>query len=599
MLNFQNEVQGPDFTNNDCAGSGFEITFGSDTFNEANPTGMANILSAAGCDSTFNVVLNFQNEVQGPDFTNNDCAGSGFEITFGNDTFNEANPTGMATILSAAGCDSTFNVVLNFADQSTNTIEEVFCLGQNSEIIVGTQVFNETNPTGVTVLSNQNAQGCDSIVTVNLTFEDIFFELRGDESICNDETAIISIVTNSTESFDLTLNDSDGNEITFPNLQNNSTLGLTPESTLTYFVTNINGIECDLDLTSLFLEVQVSNIEVEILPDGIAGLPLSCISFDNLNLEAVVNGGIGDIDYLWNQGNQTPTLDIFEPGSFNVIVTDEFGCTDTETFELQEADSVQIDFTALGSPCNSDVGTISIFDIDLSSGNGFSLFLDDMLNPIEIIDFPVQVSTNNGAHELVVIDDGGCRFVETFEILDVEQNEITIPTQESLMIEPDGSIPLNIIADFVIDSISWNMSPDLTCTECFNPIASPINTTTFTAEVFDIQGCSATVNIIVTVDGSQNVFIPNVFSPNDDGFNDLFYVFGSDAVALVRELSIFDRWGNQVFFMEDVPANDPAFSWNGEFRGEKMQAGVFVYYAIIEFNDGSELLVEGNVTLMK
>ena len=101
ILTFQDEVQGPDFTNTDCVGSGFEVTFGNTTFDENNPSGMATILSATGCDSTFNVALTFQDEVQGPDFTNTDCSGSGFEVTFGNTTFDENNPSGIATILSA------------------------------------------------------------------------------------------------------------------------------------------------------------------------------------------------------------------------------------------------------------------------------------------------------------------------------------------------------------------------------------------------------------------------------------------------------------------------------------------------------------------
>ena len=104
---------------------------------------------------------------------------------------------------------------------------------------------------------------------------------------------------------------------------------------------------------------------------------------------------------------------------------------------------------------------------------------------------------------------------------------------------------------------------------------------------------------MVSVDRNTSIYIPNVFSPNDDGINDLFYIFGGLDVAMVKELSIFDRWGNQVFFAENFPHNDASFGWNGKFRGRKKQPDVFVYYGVVELIDGFLVEVEGNVTLIK
>ena len=544
-------------------------------------------------------MLTFQDEVQGPDFTNTDCSGSGFEVTFGNTTFDENNPSGIATILSAAGCDSIFNVVLTFGEANESTIEENFCIGQDVEIVVGNQVFNESNPTGVAVLSNQNVQGCDSIVTVNLTFDDITFELSSEDGICNDDTALINIITNSTDSFELTLSDSNGGETTFTNLQNGSNIEVTPASTTTYFVTNINGISCDLELTDLLFEIQVSNIEVDIMAGDVDGLPLSCIGADDATLEATVFGAIGEVEYLWEQGEQTPTLDNLGAGSYTVVVTDELGCSDTETFNLQNQDSVIIDFIAVPSLCDANVGIVTIFDIDVSNGNGFSLFLNDIVAPVSNLDFPISFTVAGGMNQLIIVDDAGCEYIEEFEIINVDPVELIVEDQDPIVIESGGSAILSIDANFVIDSIAWASSPDLSCTNCLNPVASPLNTTTFNARVFDIQGCDILANVTVIVDKVQNFYIPNVFTPNEDGFNDQFYIFGNVEVAGVKEFSIFDRWGTQVFFAENIPANNPDFGWNGEFRGEKLQPGVFVYYAIIEFIDGSEIMIEGDVTLIK
>jgi len=150
-----------------------------------------------------------------------------------------------------------------------------------------------------------------------------------------------------------------------------------------------------------------------------------------------------------------------------------------------------------------------------------------------------------------------------------------------------------------LDSIIWSPEISLSCTNCTNPIAQPVQTTIYNVTAFDNSGCSATAQILVQVDRQTNIYIPNVFSPNEDGFNDVFYIFGGLDVAMVTSFSIFDRWGNQVFFAENIPHSNPQFGWDGKYRGKKKQPDVFVYYGVIELIDGTFVEVEGNVTLIK
>jgi gliding motility-associated-like protein len=70
-------------------------------------------------------------------------------------------------------------------------------------------------------------------------------------------------------------------------------------------------------------------------------------------------------------------------------------------------------------------------------------------------------------------------------------------------------------------------------------------------------------------------------------------------LAQVQSLQVFDRWGNQVFYNENFEPNEAISGWDGTFRNERMQTGVFVYYAIVEFQDGSTELFKGDVTLME
>jgi len=99
------------------------------------------------------------------------------------------------------------------------------------------------------------------------------------------------------------------------------------------------------------IEVQVSNLNVDLFPSDMNGAPLACPNDDSASIEAIVTGAVGSVDYSWNQGGQGPILENIGAGLYSVIVTDEAGCTDTETVELQSQDSINIDFT--GYHCTS------------------------------------------------------------------------------------------------------------------------------------------------------------------------------------------------------------------------------------------------------
>jgi gliding motility-associated-like protein len=102
------------------------------------------------------------------------------------------------------------------------------------------------------------------------------------------------------------------------------------------------------------------------------------------------------------------------------------------------------------------------------------------------------------------------------------------------------------------------------------------------------------------VDKELNIYIPNVFSPDDDGHNDIFMIFADDkSVVKIKSFQIFDRWGDLVFEDYDFLPNDPAHGWDGSLRGQDMNPAVFVWYAKIELVDGREVLFEGDVTLQR
>jgi gliding motility-associated-like protein len=95
------------------------------------------------------------------------------------------------------------------------------------------------------------------------------------------------------------------------------------------------------------------------------------------------------------------------------------------------------------------------------------------------------------------------------------------------------------------------------------------------------------------------VNIPTAFTPNADGLNDVFYLLASPDVEIVKDFSVFNRWGEKVFQVNSVPPNDPNFGWNGYFKSVHAPAGAYVYQATIRFTDGKEQFFKGTVVLIR
>jgi len=92
---------------------------------------------------------------------------------------------------------------------------------------------------------------------------------------------------------------------------------------------------------------------------------------------------------------------------------------------------------------------------------------------------------------------------------------------------------------------------------------------------------------------NDNIYIPNVISPNSQTGNDIFTVFGP-SIELIEILSVYDRWGNQVYFQ-----NNEITGWNGKIKDQDAATGVYVYYALVKLVDGTQRVLSGDFTLLR
>ncbi len=150
-----------------------------------------------------------------------------------------------------------------------------------------------------------------------------------------------------------------------------------------------------------------------------------------------------------------------------------------------------------------------------------------------------------------------------------------------------------------VTSYLWSPSTSLSCADCPQPVSTTKFDTKYLVSVVDSNGCknNAQVQVIVLCKGAT-IFVPNTFSPNGDGVNDVFYARGV-GLDRVKSLRVFNRWGEVVFEQRDFPVNNPQYGWNGKHKGGKQQPDVYVYQVEI-FCENSEIIrFNGNIALIQ
>jgi gliding motility-associated-like protein len=173
---------------------------------------------------------------------------------------------------------------------------------------------------------------------------------------------------------------------------------------------------------------------------------------------------------------------------------------------------------------------------------------------------------------------------------------VSMPGQMTIQ----NGFPVTIPATYSPGVFSWSWTPatGLNCPTCATPDANPKFNTTYSVMFTDNNGCSNSGSVeVIVVCMNMNLFIPNTFSPNGDGSNDIFYPRGK-GLDRVKMLRIFNRWGEVVFEKKDFPVNDPSQGWNGTFKGRKPIADVYVYQAEVFCENGELIKINGNIALI-
>lgn len=130
----------------------------------------------------------------------------------------------------------------------------------------------------------------------------------------------------------------------------------------------------------------------------------------------------------------------------------------------------------------------------------------------------------------------------------------------------------------------------------YNPTVTLDQTGVFYVTITDDRGCSLEDSVVVWVTTNlceePHVFIPNAFSPDGDGYNDIIYVKGNHLTHI--NFVIYDRWGERIFETQTL-----GVGWNGRYKGKACPPDVYGYYMECHCLDGTRLVKKGNITLLR
>jgi len=175
--------------------------------------------------------------------------------------------------------------------------------------------------------------------------------------------------------------------------------------------------------------------------------------------------------------------------------------------------------------------------------------------------------------------------------------KVTLPSTLTTRTGTPIQIPATYFGGVV--SYNWNNPESLNCTDCPEPVASPKSDTRYKVSFVDTNGCRnyGTVQVVVFCN-NDNVFVPNTFSPNGDGSNDIFYVRGR-GLNRVKSMRVFNRWGQVVFERMNFAVNDASAGWNGMYNGAKPVPDVYIYQMEVWCDNSTIVKFEGNVALIQ
>lgn len=502
------------------------------------------------------------------------------------------------TSLKDLNCEIPLNDSLLVAQGSPAVfnLSETLCAG-DSRIINGT-TYDEQNPSGQEIIPGAAANGCDSIINLDFQFvPSPNGSLLGDASICTGQSTHLTLQLPENNQFAVEIQDDQGGVLFLANALNGSTLEVTPDQTTTYTLVSIspNNTACTQP-SDQSVTVAVSDLELDLRPESdYNGYPLSCPTASDGALSVHTQGGTAPFSINWNTGATTAELQGLAAGSYTVSVQDDTGCRQTETITLNAPAAIRLTRTEDPGNCAS---TANLQIADITGGVApYTYSIDgQFFTRIDALPYSSPVLAA-GNYELIIQDQNNCQLRQPVTIKSSEDRalnlgpDITIASGDSTLIEvipPDLSV-----------QATWINTETATFLSEYQLRVAPALTQTYGLRLVYPDGCVVEDYLTVFVTKTSNYYAPTAFSPDEDGHNDYFRIYGGPQVRQISRLRIFNRWGQLLYEQENLSADGPFEGWDGNYLNQPAASGTYLFSAALEYQDGRQEIVNGTFVLLR
>ena len=278
-----------------------------------------------------------------------------------------------------------------------------------------------------------------------------------------------------------------------------------------------------------------------------------------------------------------------------VTGTNTFGCSNTDSMLVNVAQPFDINVTSNDTLCISRNERAQLF---ASTAHRFVWSPAVGLSSANVPN-PVASPASTTTYRVIGFDAENCFTDTAFVTVAVGYNP-TVDIPQGRLVVAGTEVALNpTITGGPFKRYTWTPNRDLSCSDCTSPVATINNNIIYRLEVETIYGCTASDTTSYTVQCQPDqVFVPNAFSPDGDGINDVLMVRGK-GVAKVKSFRIFNRVGQVVFERQNFNANDPSAGWDGRVNGVPASPDVYVFTAEVLCSAGANYTYKGNITLFR
>ncbi len=320
----------------------------------------------------------------------------------------------------------------------------------------------------------------------------------------------------------------------------------------------------------------------------------TCFGNNNGSLALSAIGGVGNYTYKWSNGSTTNKIINLGDDKYKLTISDANKCVMVDSFNIKEPNPISAAIEASDVTCYGDKnGQIVV------APNGGTLPYQYSIDGINFNGINNLIGLKSGSYIVYVKDVNSC--FSTFSAKVGGPGKFSIYINKDTIVQAGKAVNLSLSAQNGVGKIKykWSGSAGLPCDTCVIQNFVPATSSSFKVIAIDQNGCKAEDDVSIILRKSNNVYVPTGFTPNEDAINSKLIVHGKEDI-LIKNFRIFDRWGEQLFESNNFKVADAMTNgWDGQFRGQVMSAGIYVWYVEVSYPDGTLEMVKGNTTLIR